>query len=62
MTNASHYRKLARECFDKALSATNATDRIKWQQRGREYSELAIAMDAKTGKDSDPPRKLRKEE
>jgi hypothetical protein len=32
MPDAAYYRKLARECFDKALSATNATDRIRWQQ------------------------------
>jgi hypothetical protein len=53
---------VAKECFDRALGATNTTDRRKWEQRGREYSELAIAMDAETGKGANPPSSLTAEE
>ena len=58
MPDASYYRLLAKQCFDKALSANDQSERMHWQQRGREYAELAIAMDAENGKGADPPSKL----
>ena len=62
MPDATYYRMKAKECFDNALSAAQSSEREKWQQRGREYSDMAIAMDAASGKGADPPHKLTTEE
>jgi hypothetical protein len=41
--------------FEPSLAANNQNDRVHWQQRGHEYAEMAIAIDAETGKGADPP-------
>jgi hypothetical protein len=62
MATAAYFRMKARDCFDKATAADNQQDRMKWQQRGREFAEKAIAKDAETGKGAVDPDKLTTEE
>jgi hypothetical protein len=62
MPDAAYYRMKAKECFDHALSAEDKAEATRWQERGREYGELAIAMDAETGKGAAQPAKLATEE
>jgi hypothetical protein len=59
MATATYYRMKARDCFDKALAADNQHDRTIWQQQGREFAELAISLDAETGKGAANPDKLK---
>jgi hypothetical protein len=58
MPTADYYREKAKECFDHALSAKDKEQAQEWQRRGREYAEIALAMDAETGKGTDPSSKL----
>ena len=62
MPTANYYRMKAKECFDRALSAKRSSEVKKWQQRGHEYSEMALAIDAERGASSGPSHKLTKEE
>jgi hypothetical protein len=57
MPDAAYYRMKAKECFDRALETTSPKARANWQQRGREYGELAVATDAETGKGAGTPDK-----
>jgi hypothetical protein len=58
MPDAAYYRMKAKECFDHALNATDKAEVQQWRERGREYGELAIAMDAETGKGAASPSRL----
>jgi len=48
----------AQECFERATKPGSANAATSWRQRGREYSELAAAVDAESGKGADPPRNV----
>jgi hypothetical protein len=58
MPDAAYYRMKAKECFDHALSAANKAEAERWRERGREYGELAIAVDAETGRGATAPAHL----
>jgi hypothetical protein len=62
MKDASYYRMMAKDCFDKALAAKDNADAETWRRRGQEYGELALKADAENGKGGNPPAKLPKEE
>ena len=58
MPDAAYYRMKAKECFDHALNVKDKAEVQQWRERGREYGELALAMDAETGRGADPPSRL----
>jgi hypothetical protein len=62
MPDAAYYRMKAKECFDHALNAPDKAESQQWRERGREFGETAMAVDAKTGKGADPPSKLTTED
>jgi hypothetical protein len=61
MKDASYYRSLAKQCFDKALDARSRVEAENWRKQGREYGERAVAADAQNGKGAGPDKRTAKE-
>jgi hypothetical protein len=46
MTTAAYYRMKAKEFFERALTAPNASEEAIWRERAREFLETAISLGA----------------